>query len=221
MVFVKNHYYHVFNRGFRKKSIFDLQGSPTRVLSLLNYYRFKNHPTSYSLFLKLTPKLRSAMLQKMEKRKNFLVDIVAFCLMPNHFHLLLKERGGNGIRQFTSKVQNGYAKYFNTKNKRTGPVFQGRFQAVLIKSDYQLLHLSRYLHLNPYSAKIVKSLPALLDYHWSSLPQYLDQEKGFCQPEIVLKQFKNRSDYKKFLLDRADYQKNLESIKHLALDQNP
>ena len=212
---VNNHYYHIFNHSLRKASIFGNLGNPARAMNLMDYYRFIKIPTSYSLFLKFPRKYQLDLLKKLKKEGEKKVEILSFCLMPNHYHLLLKQKVKNGIKDFISAFQNGYAKYFNIKNEKEGPVFRGRFKAKTVSSDYQLLHLSRYIHLNPYSSNIVKNLNSLLTYAWSSLSEYLAQEKGFCQPEIVLNQFKNPKTYKEFVLNQADYQKELESIKHL------
>ena len=76
--------------------------------------------------------------------------------MPNHFHLLLKQTIDNGISHFLSKFTNSYTKYFNTKYNRVGPVFQGVFKSVHIESDEQLMHLSRYIHLNPVVSAVVE-----------------------------------------------------------------
>lgn len=118
-----------------------------------------------------------------------------------------------------SNFQNSYARYFNTKSKRISPLWQGQFKAVRIEDDNQLLHISRYIHLNPYTSFVVKNLKALLQYQWSSLSEYLNPATGgICSKEIILSQFGNLDDYQKFILDQADYQRRLEGIKHLILD---
>lgn len=189
------------------------------MIDLLNYYRFKNTPLSFSKFKDLLPKHQEKIIANLEKEKaNLLIEIVAFCLMPNHFHLLLKQVEKNGIITSLGNLQNSYAKYFNLKYHRIGPVFQSRFKSVLIKNDPQLLHISRYIHLNPYSSKIIKKKQKLISYPWSSLPQYLGIATGFCNPQIILDQFKNPYEYQKFVFARADYQKRLDEIKHLYLE---
>ena len=95
---------------------------------------------------------------------------------------------------------------------------------MLVETDEQLIHLVRYIHLNPYSSGVVKSLRDLLSYPWSSLQEYLDpQVTGICdEKEIVLKLFKNnREAFKKFTLDQAEYQKRLDKIKHLIQEYIP
>ena len=117
-------------------------------------------------------------------------------------------------------MQNSYTKYFNLKRKQTGSIFQGHFKAVRVETDEQLVHLSRYIHLNPYSSFVVKSIEKLETYPWSSLPDYLGETKySFLNKKPVLDFFKNNKAYQKFVFDQADYQKNLEKIKHLTWEK--
>ena len=140
--------------------------------------------------------------------------------MPNHFHFLLKQVANRGISKFISNFTNSYTRYFNTKNKREGALFKGKFKSVRIESDEQLLHVSRYTHLNPYSSYVIKTLEELENYPYSSLPEYLQRSpKGSCQKEIILDQFKNLNSYKNFVFDQANYQRELENIKHLILEE--
>lgn len=211
-------YYHVYNRGFFESDIYTGIVEYQRFYNLLEYYQYFNTVFSFSKFNKLGQDKKEKFINKLKKSGKKQVKIVCFCLMPNHYHLLLKQTGKNGIRKFISNVQNGYAKYFNTIHKRKGPLFDSRFQAILVNNDIQLLHLSRYIHLNPYSGNVVKSKKELLEYPWSSLPQYLGKEKGFCEPKIVLDQFKTPEEYKGFVLDQAGYQRELQRIKKLIFD---
>lgn len=139
--------------------------------------------------------------------------------MPNHFHLLLRQIDDAGISKFMANFTNSYTKYFNMKNDRVGPLFQGLFKAVLIEDDEQLMHVSRYIHLNPASSFLVE--PDFLEsYEWSSYPDYL----GLKNPEIIEKEtvlnlFSNEEQYKQFVLDQAGYARTLETIKHHLLDE--
>jgi len=181
-----NCYYHVFNRSLNEKSIFDFHGDPSRALSTLDYYRFKSVPMSFSKLKNLIPKHRKKIYLNLKKKGDLLVEIVAFCLMPNHFHFLLRQLQKNGVKTYVGNFQNSYAKFFNLRNQKTGPLFKGRFRSVWVKNDSQILHLSRYIHLNPYSSGIVKKRKDLISYPWSSFSQYVGQEDGFCCPEVVL-----------------------------------
>lgn len=159
-------------------------------------------------------------MDSLRQENDKLVELICFCLMPNHLHLLLSQKKDNGISKFMANLQNSYTRYFNTKHERIGPLMQGQFKAVLIEDDEQLLHVSRYIHLNPYSSFIVKDLTDLEKYPWSSLPEYLGiVSTSICNKQVILSYFKSVEDYKKFVFDQADYQRKLEKIKHLILEK--
>ncbi len=213
--------YHVFNRGVAALPIFLSFKDHLRILDLIEYYRFSNTPFSFSQLMGLPKEERERILIGLKKKNSIHVEILAYCLMPNHFHLLLKQVTKRGISIFMTNLQNSYAKYFNIKNERVGPLFQSMFKAVRIENDEQLVHISRYIHLNPSTAYIVDP-KNLQDYKWLSLGTYLDENfdknSSFVNPEIVLDLFKNRQDYLKFILDQASYQRELNKIKHLTFD---
>ncbi|MEK7472830.1 MAG: transposase [Patescibacteria group bacterium] len=215
---VENYYYHVFNRGVNKRPLFKSKYEYRRFLLLLKYYNFVNYPIKFSKFMTLASDQRQEIWNRLDKDKKH-TDILSYCLMPNHFHLLLKQNDDNGISKLLANLQNSYARYFNIKNERIGPLFQGQFKAVRIDSEEQLLHVSRYIHLNPYSSGIVKDSNKLINYSWSSLPEYISQSKfPFCKKDDILCNFKSEDLYKNFVLDNADHQKELENIKHLTFD---
>ena len=135
--------------------------------------------------------------------------------MPNHFHILLKQEEESGISEFISKTLNSYTKYFNTKYNRVGPLFQGQFKAVRVESNEQLLHVHRYIHLNPIVSYLTKSLDA---YRWSSYSEYIKHIKGICTKDIILDQFSNVKAYEAFHADQIGYGQTLESIKHALID---
>lgn len=217
---VTNQFYHVLNRGVGSQPIFLGKKDYLRMREAAFYYQNQKPALSYSHFLRLPTKERAEFFKKLQTQSKFLVEIIALCLLPNHFHLLLKQANDNGISLFMANLTNSYTRYFNTKNERTGHLFQGKFKAVMIETDEQLLHVSRYIHLNPYSSYLVKNFNQLNIYPYSSLPEYLGlSSTNFFQKEIILDQFKSISAYKKFVFDQADYQRSLEQIKHLALER--
>lgn len=139
--------------------------------------------------------------------------------MLNHYHLIVHQLTETGISEFISHLQNSYTRYFNTKYDRIGPLWQGSFKGVRITNENQLLHLSRYIHLNPYTSSVVNNFQNLQSYPWSSLPEYLNKtDRPLSNPQIILSNFKNPRNYLDFVLDNADYQKQLELIKHLLVD---
>lgn len=216
--FVNEHYYHIFNRGVNKQPIFNGLIDLKRFLSLIKFYSFKDYPIRFSKFLLLSSDQRKEIWARLNNSQKY-ADTISYCFMPNHFHLILKQNIDKGISKFMANFQNSYTKYFNLKNDRVGHLFQGQFKAVKIDSEEQLLHVSRYIHLNPYSSGIVEGIEDLINYKWSSFPEYItDLQFEICSKDIVLTSFKNKQSYKNFTFDNADYQKNLENIKHLALD---
>ena len=105
--------------------------------------------------------------------------------MGNHFHFLIKQASDNGISKFMANFTNSYTKYFNTKHQRVGPLFQGVFKAVHVDSDEQLIHLSRYIHLNPVMGFVIKA-EELKDYKWFSYPNYIGkQDVEFIEKQIA------------------------------------
>lgn len=217
--FVSNQIYHVFNRGIASLPIFSLSRDYGRFLDLINYYRFKNTPFSFSKLNNLSLEERDKILDELKKENSLQVEIFAFCLMPTHFHFLIRQVVDKGISSFISNIQNGHAKYYNLKNNRYGSLFQSMFKAVRIESDDQFLHVSRYIHLNPLTGFLVNK-ENFLDYQWSSILDYLskDKERIFVNSQPILDMVKNKEKYKEFILDQVDYQRELAQIKHLVLE---
>lgn len=211
-------YYHVYNRGVARIPIFTNKREYDRFLQTLFYYRFTKPPIRLSLFLILESKKKEQLLNNLERASDRRVEIVSFVLMPNHFHLLVQQKTDQGISGFIGNACNSYTKYINTKHRRVGTLFQGPFKAVRVESDEQLLHLSRYIHLNPLVSFVVKKEQELLTYPWSSLGYYIQDNSMQLNTKPVLNHFKTPAKYIKFVLDQADYGKKLEKIKHLALE---
>lgn len=168
-------FYHVYNRGVEKREIFSDdrdRGQFTRLLYMSN---------SQSHFV--SRELQHKSLNEIERNEP-IVAIGAYCLMPNHFHLLIKELSEGGISLFMQKLMTAYAMHFNRRHKRVGPLFQGRYAISHINSDEYLKYLYSYIHLNPvklidseWKTTGLKNLTAtkqyLAEYHYSSLPDYM------------------------------------------------
>lgn len=212
--------YHALNRGISGQPTFMGTRELQRAIEVMRYYQNKEPILRYSRFIILSRDRRDEILNYQAKQKQFLVEIICFCLMPNHFHFLLKQVEENGISKFLSNFTNSYTRYFNVKNERKGPLFQGKFKAIRVEGEEQLLHLSRYIHLNPYSSYVVKSIEDLEMYSYSSLPEYLKRgQANFCSSEVIFSQFRYPKLYRQFVFDQADYQRRLEEMKHLTLDE--
>ena len=167
-IFVKDCHYHVYNRGVAKQDIF------------------------------LSDKDRRRFIEKIQKySKEFDVKVLGYCLMLNHFHLLLKQEGDLPISEFMRHLLVAYSMFFNKKYSRVGPLFQNRFKAKLIEKDSYLLQLIRYIHQNP--LEILPKTFSLSDYEWSSYSVYLGLRKeSFVDTDFLLGYFSKKNPIKDF-----------------------
>jgi len=220
VILSNGNYYHILNRAVAYQKLFLEEDHYDRVLELLNYYRNSKPPLKYSYFLRLPHSSKSEIIKDISLAKDFLVEILAFALMPNHIHLLVKQIKDNGISIFMSRFQNSFTRYFNRKNRRAGHMFGGSFKAVRISSEEQLIHVARYIKLNPLSAGVVRSFEELEHFPYASLSEYLDSKgTGFvCNREHFLSRFGSSDKLRNFVSDNADYQKNLQNIKRDILE---
>ena len=170
-------YYHVYNRGVEKRNIFIDNADYRRFILLLNLFNEEKSVNVRDIKEKLYPKRPTLW---MAKSREPIVDIGAYCLMPNHFHFLIKETREGGIRDFMHKLTTGYTMYFNKRYKRVGPLFQGTFKSEHANNDHYLKYLYSYIHLNP--MKLIQS-------DW--------KEKGICDMEKA-KQFLNNYEYSSY-----------------------
>lgn len=186
--------YHVLNRGVDKRTIFMDKQDYLRFIH--NMFELNNQDVvnSCSYNFRNFPDLASRYIKKPRK---LLVDVHAFCLMPNHYHLMVSPRVEKGVSKFMSKLNMSYAKYFNTKYKRVGALFQGRYKVVPITREEHFLYLPYYIHMNPldlfapeWREKKIKnprkSLEFLKQYRWSSFLDYVGV-KNF--PSIISQKF--------------------------------
>lgn len=206
---VNEGFYHIFNRGSDKRQIFTKPRDYSRFKQTFYYYQFSGPKPRLSVFAK-----SNLFNFKPENKK--LVEIICYCLMPNHFHFLVRQIKDGGVSVFMSQLANSYTKYFNTKYNRVGPLFQGYFKAVPIETDEQLLHLSRYIHLNPYVSELCKDLN---DYQWSSYSEFIQNQNSICIKEEILSQFPSADKYREFIDDQKEYGTTLEILKHRIIDE--
>jgi putative transposase len=213
-VFASGEVYHVYNRSLDGLDVFTSERDCKRAVFTLFYYLFQEPKIKLSRFLDLNKENKNDMFEEI-KNKPKRVEVVSYCFMPNHFHFLLRQVEDGGLQRFISDFTNSYTRYFNLKHKRVGPLFEGPFKAVHIDTNEQLLHVSRYIHINPAVSFLVEK-EKLTDYLWSSLPEYLgEMEFEFCAKDLVLSQFSSRDDYRKFVFAQIDYGRELEKMKHL------
>lgn len=207
--------YHVFNKSIAGFKIFNNNSEISRIIAVICYYQRGKPPLRFSEFI------RSAKENHLNETiplpaKEKLVEIIAYCLMPTHLHLILKQLKGNGISVFMSNILNSYTRYFNTKINRKGPLWEGRFKNVSVETDEQLLHLTRYIHLNPVTAYLVNKPE---EWPASSYQEYLlkvNDKDRICKYEDILEI--EPTSYKNFVEDIASYQRELATIKELLLE---
>lgn len=209
--------YHLFNRGIERRNIFTDKTEFERAKNLIKFYKHKDIPIRFSQVLQQPIDIREKMLNDLYKSARA-VDILSYCLMPNHFHFLLKQNSDKGISNFLANFSNAYTRYFNTKHQRIGPLLEGIFKGVYIENEEQLLHVSRYIHINPVVSSIIAD-DQLENYPWSSYPEFLSRSRDeITQKDFILNIFRSSKQYQEFVANQIDYGKKLEVIKHLILE---
>lgn len=212
-VYVRDAFYHLYNRGVEKRQIF-IDDEDYRTF-LFNLKKCLLPPKKWKKKPHWLPEI---FLGELEKK----INLIAYCLMPNHFHFLVKQKSEDGITKLISKVCTSYTMYFNKRNNRVGSLFQGVYKAVMLETDEQLLHLSRYIHLNPSEEGV--GVSQLAKYPYSSYPVYLGLRKTvWVKPLEVLSFFKNfRRRYQGDLSYQSfveEYKKDFGAIAQLAIDK--
>ena len=193
-------YYHIFNRAVNKQIIFHDTNDYFRFLFLTLY--FQSPIIFQQLGRKVKEFVQSRALDSVEEDeiiKKRRVELVAFCIMPNHFHLIVKELDEGGIAAYMQRVLTSYSKYYNTKYEKSGHVFQGPYQAVHVEDNRQLLHLSAYIHRNP--REISKWFNKEEQYPWSSYQDFIGENRwgNLIMLDIIIGQFKDKAEYENFV----------------------
>ena len=206
--FAVGEFYHVYNRGTEKRSIFRSQEDLDRFLQSMTEFNCMRPIGSIyeSSFLK------EGIRKKRQQKK--LLNIICYCLNHNHYHLVLEQLVDGGISEFMRRVGTGYTQYFNLQNKRNGVLFQGKFKATYINSNEYLLHVSAYVNLNHKIHSLGNRIAK------SSWGEYMgEKQAAICSKDIVLNQFKNNKEYEEFALsslidiqERKKQEKDLEKL---------
>lgn len=197
--------YHVFNRGVAKQNIAHDQADNIRFLERLAFYQQSEPPSKFS----------SIQFEIKDRNEPLLFDVLIYCLMPNHFHLLLQSLVDQGISVGIGKLLNSYTKYFNVRYERVGPVFQGPFKSVPIDNDEQLLQTFRYIALNPFAAKLEKTVGS---FQWNGYLDYLKPTSLICETKTIRKLIGTSEQIQSFVNDYADYTQSLSGIKHTIIE---
>ena len=201
--FRENCNYHIFNRGVEKRTIFTCPKDYQVFIRYLKIYLL--HPNSVK---QLFP---YAAVNLTEHNLHQQVNLLSYCLMPNHFHLQIQPKDPSSIPQLMKQLSNAYTIYFNTTYDRVGSLFQGTYKAAEINTHELNIHVHRYIHLNPIVANLTKSLE---NYPWSSYHEYINpnQTTNICLTNNILHRFKNLKSYQNFLLSQLDQPPQLESL---------
>jgi len=211
--------YHIYNRSIAEFRIFQNAEMSARMQQAFGFFQFEGMPARFSIFkasLKVGQYGFESCMNSASDGKEKNVQIICYCIMPTHFHLILRQQKDGGISTFLGNLQNSYARYFNLKYKRKGPLWESRFKNILIQTDEQLIHLTRYIHLNPVTANLVERPQ---DWRFSSYNEYLQQAKRqecICEFQDLLRI--EPDEYAKFVENRISYQRELAKVKRLLLE---
>jgi putative transposase len=200
--------YHVCNKSIAGYVIFNDTADYLRMMSMLKYYQLGGLKISYSYFMRLPEEARNAIIKGLRIKNGNIVDIIAYCIMPTHLHFLLRPREESSVSAFMNNILNSYTKYFNGKHNRKGPLWEGPSSKIIIENDYQLLHVTRYIHLNPVTAYLVNSPE---DWPYSSYEEYIHNHPQICHisPYLDLKSL----DYAAFARGGIEYQRSQVAAK--------
>lgn len=210
--------YHVYNRGVEKRTVFIKEKDYFRFIH--DMYEFNDVNPALNLgfhFDNYGTKLVKSDFTSFRKPRKPLVEILCFCLMPNHYHFMLRQLVDGGITEFMRKIGTGYTNYFNTKRQRVGPLFQGKFKAVHVTKEAHLTYLPHYIHLNPLDLKMPEwreqkirspkqALKFLESYRWSSYLDYIGKKNypSVIQPDFLL------TNYYRSPTSLVNYRKEIE-----------
>lgn len=202
--FIEGEFYHVYAHGVNGLDILQNENDRRRFLTLI-FVANGIKPTP-RLDRKSDPNLVWDIIDKKVDIGNALVDVVCFCLMPTHFHLLLGERGDGNISKYLHKILVSFSKYYNIKNERRGHVFEGTFNSKHIDSNDYLLTLSSYIHKNPKEIKQWRGREEY--YYFSSYQDYISDNRwaDLMKRNIILEQFNSNDEYKKFIEEHNHYE---------------
>jgi putative transposase len=188
-IYSANTVYHVYNRGVEKRIIF-LDKQDYKVM--LGYLKeYLSPPPAMEERIKKSFILQGRTFKGLERLPNNFfkkIELLAYCLMPNHFHFLIKQNDDkNSLREFMQSLISRYATYFNKRHERIGSLFQGKYKATMVENEGYIFHLSRYIHINP--AEYTKDLINT----YSSYAEYLGiRHTIWIKPDLILSYFNNQ-----------------------------
>lgn len=200
-LYLADSYYHIYNRGVEKRKIFQDDEDYKVFLSYLKIYLEPPKEQEKTEF-----KINNTVFRGVKRPLNNFnnqIELIAYCLMPNHFHLLVYQKTEKAMEFFMRSLGIKYSQYFNKKYDRVGYLFQGTYKAVLVEKDPYLLHLSRYIHCNPFKVTPLKDA-------YSSYGDFLGIRKtAWIKSQKILEYFKTAQ--KTSMKDVRSYQSFVEN----------
>ncbi|MBU4315616.1 transposase [Patescibacteria group bacterium] len=194
MKFQSGGFYHIYNRGVDKRTVF---------MNNSDYFRFM---ISLSILNNIDQKqihgIRKSQFKQCQALNPY-IRIHSYCLMPNHYHLLVEQVADKGVSNFMQRLGDSYTIFFNTKHDRSGHLFEGPYKVKSIEKTSALLHTSRYIHANPRKlCNTGNQWEFVKNYKWSSFQNYLDPTKrSFVETNYILEYFSSPEDYARYVLD--------------------
>ncbi|MFA6532433.1 MAG: transposase [Patescibacteria group bacterium] len=210
--FYQGEIWHIFNKSIANFGIFSDLNNSYRFINTFSYYNNKSTLESFSKFLGKNSKYKNEKI--IYPKDNSLCKILSYCIMPDHYHFLLKVLEDSSLSQFINNVENSFTRYFNIKFDRKGPLWQSAFKSVEIGSNTQLLHVSRYIHLNPTTSQLVDKPE---DWIFSSYKDFIT-DKNLLNDFTKEISIDDVGDYKQFIENNIEYQRELKRIRKLILE---
>jgi putative transposase len=211
-------YYHIYNRGVDKREVFSCVADYERFLLSMNLLNDERDGLmqDWRDMRRVDPRVQLWDIPELNSRRNRAIEIVAYCINPNHYHFILKQIREGGIKTFMQKLSTSYTNYFNVKYKRSGSLFQGRYKSAHIDSNEYLLYLSVYVNKNNF----IHGYNQNDNWPYSSLPDYLDRRNNnLVNKEVILGQFKNIDEYKDFINNNALYMREKKELEKYLIEE--
>lgn len=183
--FINGGYYHVYDKTIDGRKIFAADSLAKEFINTFFYYRSTKATLKHSNYKHLSKMEFEKKQKEIFSPSYFKVDIIAYCLMPNHYHFLLKQLKTDGIMAFMSHCLNSITRFYNQLYKRKGPIFLTQFRSKTIYTEEQLVHVAQYIHCNPLTAQMISSPEEIPTYPYSSASAYIGQNPNFIQTKPI------------------------------------
>ena len=212
-LFFSGEVWHIFNKSIAGFKIFAQRRFALRFLKSLVFYNTAKYKGSFSKYMRQEGLSLPEVLAPVKKA---IVKVIAYCVMPDHYHLMAKVQKGDKVSKLIGDIENSFTRFFNLTVKRKGPLWESRFKAVRVDDDSYFSHLTRYIHLNPVSDGLVDKPE---DWEFSSYKDYITDPK-VLKKYITEIEIDSPERYKRFVYDRLEYQKYLKKIRRFLREDS-